>query len=230
MADKPPAPLSRSLLARKGAASASGFAHADGGPATAPSSRRWRLAVFSTTLSISAAAIALVGAALMFGGPWTATVAPEPTVRIPVPDSAVPSTAAVAVAARGAVPSSSPPAVSPTPEPKPAPAVSPVRTAEPTKAPPPSPRRRPAGPARAGYLVQLHALASDAAVRREWRRLRQRHGKLFADLDLTVAPTRSDGGGGTVYRMRLGALSSRTDARALCKKLRREEIGCMVVR
>ncbi len=224
VADKPPAPLSRSLLARKGAASASGFEHADGGPAAAPSSRRWRLAVFSTTLSIAAAAIALVGAALMFGGPWTATVAPEPTARIPVPDSAVPSTAAepaaVAVAA----------AVSPTPEPKPAPAVSPVRTAEPTKAPPPSPRKRPAGPARAGYLVQLHALASDAAVRREWRRLRRRHGKLFVGLDLTVAPKRSDGGGGTVYRMRLGALSSRTEARALCDKLRRKDIGCMVVR
>jgi cell division septation protein DedD len=95
---------------------------------------------------------------------------------------------------------------------------------------PPRPRQRPPHVARAAYRVQLHALASDAAVRREWRRLRKRHGALLSGLKLTVSPMRAGAGAKTVYRMQLGALSSRARARALCANLRRREMSCMVVR
>ncbi len=100
----------------------------------------------------------------------------------------------------------------------------------PAASPPPRPKKRPPHIARTAYRVQLHALASDAAVRREWRRLRKRHRALFAGLKLTVSPTRNNASDKTVFRMRLGALSSRTHARALCKKLRRRKMSCMVVR
>ena len=76
MADRPSAPLSGALLARKGAASADGFAVADRSPTRMQSSARWRMAVFSATLAISVGVIAFVGAALMFGGEWAPSVAP----------------------------------------------------------------------------------------------------------------------------------------------------------
>ena len=66
-------------------------------------------------------------------------------------------------------------------------------------------------------------------MRREWRRLQERHGALFSGLKLTVSPIRTDAGTKTFYRMWLGMLSSRTQARALCRKLRRQKLSCMVV-
>lgn len=95
---------------------------------------------------------------------------------------------------------------------------------------PRNPTRRPHNLPRAAYRVQLHALASDTAVRHEWRRLRKKHRDLFAGLKLTVAPKRLGAGGKTVYRMQVGALDSRTKASALCRKLRRAKLDCMVVR
>ncbi len=103
-------------------------------------------------------------------------------------------------------------------------------SARPAASPPPRPKKRPRHVARAAYRVQLHALASDGAVRREWRRLRKRHRALFSGLKLTVSPKRNNASDKTVFRMQLGALSSRTQARALCKKLRRRRMSCMVVR
>ena len=102
------------------------------------------------------------------------------------------------------------------------------RTASIPPRPPPLPKERPRQDSRAAYRVQLHALASDAAVRREWRRLRRRHGALLSGLKLTVSPTRADDK--TIYRMQLGALSSRARARALCERLRRRKLSCMVIR
>ena len=68
------------------------------------------------------------------------------------------------------------------------------------------------------------------AVRREWRRLQKRHRGLFSGLKLKVSPKRTGGGTKTVFRMQLGALSSRTQANALCKKLQRRKMSCIVVR
>ena len=250
MADSPSASLSGSLLARKGAAAADGFAFPDATliAPRPPSSNRWRMAVFSTTLAISVGVIAFVGATLLFGGPWAPAVVTAPTAQAPpaplpaAPAAVAPKPLAVAVAndvadrhgdkitagagaARDTVAVASPAkAVMPSttdPSPPPQPAASPE---------PPEPKSKPADPVRAGYRVQLYALASDAAVRREWRRLRRRHGGLLSGLKLTVAPKRSGAGGKTFYRLQLGALSSRTQARALCEKRRRKRINCMVVR
>ena len=100
----------------------------------------------------------------------------------------------------------------------------------PAVSPPPRPKKRPRNSARPAYRVQLHALGSAAAVRREWRRLQKRHRGLFSGLKLKVSPKRTGGGKKTVFRMQLGALSSRTQAKALCQKLQRRQMSCIVVR
>ncbi len=298
MADKPAIPLTGTLLARKGAASADGFAFADtdGVSARQRWSHGWRLTLFSATLAVSVGVISFVGAALIFRGPSAPSVAPANVARAPgtaavgalepaaSPASPVPHAVAVvndsgernateiatdtdvtsetisapppvAVAmtetsdpARsrepakgeaapqiapqtvslqpntGADAAATPPAADAAVKPTPPAAVSmPIRM-------PPSPKKRPRVPQRAGYRVQLYALASDAAVRREWRRLRGAHEKLLSGLKLTVSPLRPDSGKKTYYRMQIGALSSRTEARALCRKLRRKKMSCMVVR
>ena len=89
LADKRSAPLSRRLLARKGAASADGFTLAEAALTRTrmQSSYRWRLAIISTTLAISVGAITFVGAALMFGGGWAPSIAPERTAEVPAAHS-----------------------------------------------------------------------------------------------------------------------------------------------
>ncbi|MDP6603300.1 MAG: SPOR domain-containing protein [Rhodospirillales bacterium] len=286
MADKPATPLSSSLLARKGAASADGFAFArpDGVSARRRWSHGWRLTLFSATLAVSVGVISFVGAALIFRGPSAPSVAPANITRAPGaaavaalehaagPASPVPHAVAVAndSGERDATETdetvSAPPAIAvamtetsdPTPLPEQAKgeaaeqtaslrpdtavdrAVTPPAAVEavmppPVVAskpvpPPPSPKKRPRVPQRAGYRVQLYALASDAAVRREWRRLRRAHEKLLSGLKLTVSPLRPDSGKKTYYRMQIGALSSRTEAQALCRELRQKKMSCMVVR
>jgi cell division septation protein DedD len=95
---------------------------------------------------------------------------------------------------------------------------------------PPRPKKRPRYAPRTAYRVQIHALGSDAAVRREWRRLKKRHRGLFSGLNLKVAPKRTGAGKKTVYRMQLGALPSRGKAKALCRELQRRKMNCIVVR
>ncbi len=210
------------------------------------------MVVFSATLAISVGVIAFVAAALMFAGPWAPSGAPGRIAAAPAalaPDTiepaspilaTMPSTAtapskplAVAVAADIGIQHADKilPAATPrTPDPEPASGMAMKEGSRPTGSIPPRPKKRPREVSRAAYRVQLHVLASDAAVRREWRRLRRRHGALLSGLKLMVSPTRAGAGGKTVYRMQLGALSSRARARVLCGKLRRRKLSCMVVR
>ena len=85
MADKPAIPLTGTLLARKGAASADGFAFADtdGVSARQRWSHGWRLTLFSATLAVSVGVISFVGAALIFRGPSAPSVAPANVARAP---------------------------------------------------------------------------------------------------------------------------------------------------
>ncbi len=210
------------------------------------------MVVFSATLAISVGVIAFVAAALMFAGPWAPSGTPERIAAapaVPAPDTIestlpvlanLPSTAtapskplAVAVAADIGIQHADKilqAATSRTPDPEPASGTAMEEGSRPTGPIPPRPQIQPREVSRAAYRVQLHALASDAAVRREWRRLRRRHGALLSNLKLTISPTRAGAGDRTVYRMQLGALSSRAQARVLCGKLRRRKLSCMVVR
>jgi hypothetical protein len=135
------------------------------------------------------------------------------------------------------------PAKPPTPTPTPAgkasrPPASP--RAEPTPAVPPPPAAASAAVARrvmpavgtgdgakAAARVQLGAMGSEPAARREWETLRQRHPALLAGLRPTIV--RADlGGGKVVYRVQAGPLTDEAAAARLCGQLRRYGVGCVV--
>lgn len=80
------------------------------------------------------------------------------------------------------------------------------------------------------YRVQLAAVRSPDQARQEWDRLRKKHPDLLEDLQLTV--TKADLGSekGIYYRLRAGPIADETAARALCAKLAKRNMGCLVVR
>ena len=81
-----------------------------------------------------------------------------------------------------------------------------------------------------GYRVQLHALSSDAAVRREWPRLQQTHGDLLGGLSLKVVRFGSGPRQKSFYRMQVGTLASAAVAKKLCDRLKRRKLDCVIVR
>ncbi len=81
-----------------------------------------------------------------------------------------------------------------------------------------------------GYRVQLHALGSDAAVRREWPRLQKTHGDLLGGLSLKVVRTGSGPRQKSFYRMQIGTLASAAAAKKLCDRLKRRKLDCVSVR
>ncbi|MCH9053380.1 MAG: SPOR domain-containing protein [Proteobacteria bacterium] len=89
---------------------------------------------------------------------------------------------------------------------------------------------RPGEAAGGGYRVQLHALSSDAAVRREWPRLQKTHGDLLGGLSLKVVRTGSGPRQKSFYRMQIGTLASVAAAKKLCDRLKRRKLDCVIVR
>ena len=64
----------------------------------------------------------------------------------------------------------------------------------------------------------------------EWERLRRKNSDLLGKLALSV--TKADLGPkkGVFYRLRAGPVADEAAARALCAKLARHRMGCLVVR
>ena len=79
------------------------------------------------------------------------------------------------------------------------------------------------------WRIQLAAYRSEANVRRRWSELRRKHGDLLGGLRLII--TRADLGPtkGVYYRMQAGPLANSTAALALCARIKRRKIGCLVV-
>ena len=91
-------------------------------------------------------------------------------------------------------------------------------------------RRGEAAGGAGGYRVQLHALASDAAVRRAWPRLQKTHGDLLGGLSLEVVRFGSGPRQKSFYRMQVGTLASAAAAKKLCDRLKRRKLDCVIVR
>ncbi|MEL6978198.1 MAG: SPOR domain-containing protein [Pseudomonadota bacterium] len=89
-------------------------------------------------------------------------------------------------------------------------------------APPSAARGGPAAPAI--YQVQLGALESVLAVETEWAQLRRQAPALLGPFELDVQPVNV--GDARLYRLRIGAFESRTEAAQLCAQLRAREIDC----
>lgn len=105
-----------------------------------------------------------------------------------------------------------------------------VETVAPGKARRERPGEAAGGAGGGGYRVQLHALSSDAAVRREWPRLQKTHGDLLRGLSLKVVRTGSGPRQKSFYRMQVGTLASAAAAKKLCDRLKRRKLDCVIVR
>lgn len=150
-----------------------------------------------------------------------AQTAPAPVAPTPPP---VVQTTEVATAPAASEPK-------PEPEPKPTPA---------PKAPTPKPIAKaspaPAAPAANNgdisnsYRIQLAAARSEKAVKSEWDKLQRRNKDLLGALQLQVTKIDLGSTKGTFYRLRAGPLTSSSQAKALCERLKQRKLGCLVVK
>jgi cell division septation protein DedD len=157
------------------------------------------------------------------GPPQVEKLLPPP--EIPLPRPAPSGEAASATPAAPAVPVT--PAVPPPAQPPAAPATA----ASAVAAVPPPPAPAPLAPAAAttGYRLQLGALRSEDAARREWEKLKKAHGDLLGGLN--AAWPRADlGERGIYYRIQAGPVGDVAAAEHLCGELKRRNVGCILVR
>ncbi|MFB3135738.1 MAG: SPOR domain-containing protein [Rhodospirillales bacterium] len=80
------------------------------------------------------------------------------------------------------------------------------------------------------YKVQLAAERSLEGARGEWERLRRKNLDLLGRLTLSITKVDLGPEKGVFYRLRAGPVGDKAAARALCAKLARREMGCLVVR
>ncbi len=64
----------------------------------------------------------------------------------------------------------------------------------------------------------------------EWARLRRKNSDPLGNLTLSVAKAGLGPEKGVFYRLRAGPVADEAAARALCAKLARHKMGCLVVR
>ena len=79
------------------------------------------------------------------------------------------------------------------------------------------------------YLVQVGALPTDDAARREEQRLKKRFGDLLEGRRMFVQKA-TLAGLGVVYRVRIGSLRDANSAKLLCTQLQKSAQACFVIR
>ena len=78
------------------------------------------------------------------------------------------------------------------------------------------------------FAIQLSALRSESAARREVARLRLRLRPLLDGRDLRIRPSVSSGS--PVFRVHLDGFDNAEPARRLCARIRASKFNCLVVR
>jgi len=89
-------------------------------------------------------------------------------------------------------------------------------------------RQKVSGLSGGGFLIQTGALATSKNAEREWAKIQKRYSNVVGKLQLKVS--RAVVRGKVYYRLRAGPINSRLKARGICKKLKRQGQGCIVVR
>ncbi len=80
-----------------------------------------------------------------------------------------------------------------------------------------------------GFLIQIAAVRSEDAARKEWRRLKAKHAGVLGGLKLVLV--RADlGAKGIYYRLRAGSFVDREAAKSTCDSLAKLKIGCLIIR
>ena len=84
--------------------------------------------------------------------------------------------------------------------------------------PAPAPRKQASADA-GGFLVQVATMRSEERARGEWERLRRNNGDLLGKLRHLITRVDLGPGKGIFYRLRVGPLASKAEAKALCASL-----------
>jgi hypothetical protein len=134
-------------------------------------------------------------------------------------DSAAPTPVAPGPAARpaGATIGATERPVAPSEQTSPEPAIPPARAA---KAP---------GASSARFGVYFYAVRPQARVAEEWQRLLERYPDILAGLELRPSRSIAVAGTGTLYAIEGGAFVTRSEAQAVCDRLRARGESCRVV-
>jgi cell division septation protein DedD len=142
----------------------------------------------------------------------TATASPAPAAPAPV---------AVAPVSPAPVPPAPVPAAPAAPA-SPTPAAAPVAVA-------PVPSAPSTASSAGGYRLQLAALRSEEAARKEWERVKGANKDLLGRYG--AAWPRADlGSRGVFYRVQVGPIADEAAAERVCGELKRRNIGCILVR
>ena len=97
----------------------------------------------------------------------------------------------------------------------------------PVKAPP-SPTIRSRPKAASAWRIQIAAVASAKAAKKEWQRIASANDDLLSKLKLDIR--RADlGARGVFYRVQAGPLTSKSEARDLCTALKERKERCFIV-
>ncbi len=93
---------------------------------------------------------------------------------------------------------------------------------------PPSPTIGSRAKAASAWRIQIAAVASTKAAKKEWRRIAAANEDLLSKLKLDIR--RADlGARGVFYRVQAGTLESESEARDVCKALLERKVTCFVV-
>jgi cell division septation protein DedD len=164
-------------------------------------------------------------------------LAPLPETPLPRPVAAAdpaPASSPAEAAAPTVSPVVQPPAIAVAP-PVPAPpvtappaAASAVAAAAP-HTPPPAPKPPAVAAVGGGFRLQLAALRSEDAAKKEWDRIKQANKDLLGAYG--AAWQRVDlGDRGVFYRVQAGPVSDGAAAERICSELKRRSVGCILVR
>lgn len=150
--------------------------------------------------------------------PAAAVVEPAPSI-VPAPQALVPKALKPVIV--------EPAVVAPTPPPPPAPVVAPAPKVQVAPKIAAAPKAK--GTAGQGYMVQLSAVRTEQAAKSEWSRLAKKHPDILGGLDSVIL--RADlGTKGIFYRVRGGWFKTRAEAKAVCTKLARRNVGCIIAK
>lgn len=81
----------------------------------------------------------------------------------------------------------------------------------------------------AGYLMQILSSKSQSGVAATWQKIKTNHGDIVNGLKSNIV--KADlGDKGIYYRLRLGPVQTGDEAKNICAKLKKRDVGCFIVR
>jgi hypothetical protein len=78
--------------------------------------------------------------------------------------------------------------------------------------------------------IQLLSMRSEKSVRKAWAGFQKRHGNLLGKLTLNIERPDLGAKKGVYYRLQAGPLANVAAAQTLCSQLKKQKLGCIVVR